>query len=126
HLARAALEAMAYSTAEVVDAMEADSGVEMVELRVDGGAVANDWMMQFQADILGVPVRRPGIIETTAYGAAGLAGLAVGFWDSPEAFQSARRDYTIFQPGMLDPERKNLLTGWKRAVSAARQLARKE
>lgn len=126
HLARAALEAMAYSTSEVVAAMEADSGVEMVELRVDGGAVANDWMMQFQADILGVPVRRPGIIETTAYGAAGLAGLAVGFWSSPEEFQRAREDFTLFQSGMTDAKRSSLLKGWKRAVSVARQLAQRE
>ena len=122
HLARAALEAMAYSTSEVADAMEADSGVEMAELRVDGGAAANGWMMQFQSDILGVTVRRPAIIETTAYGAAGLAGLAVGFWKSPEEFQAARRDHTIFEPAMQDGMRESLLAGWRRAIAAARML----
>lgn len=123
HLARSALEAMAYSTAEVAEAMEADSGVRMEELRVDGGAVTNNWMMQFQADILGIPVRRPAIIETTAYGAAGLAGLAVGFWATPDEFHSARRDHTIFLPSMEMHDSEQLLEGWRRAVDAARLLA---
>src|SRR5690606_17280565 len=80
HLARAALEAMAYATRDVVDAMEADSGVAARELAVDGGVAQNDWLMQFLADVLGVPVRRPDVVETTALGAAGLAGLALGVW----------------------------------------------
>jgi glycerol kinase len=118
HLARAALEAMAYSTCDVATAMEQDSGVQMRELRVDGGAAANDWMMQFQADLLGLPVRRPAMIETTAFGAAGLAGLAAGFWGSPEEFLTARTDDTLFDPG-LGTDREELLRGWRRALAAA-------
>jgi glycerol kinase len=120
HLARAALEAMAYSTYDVAHAMEADSGVALRELRVDGGAAANDWMMQFQADLLGVPVRRPAMLETTAFGAAGLAGLARGVWRSPEDFLSARTDDTLFEPGSDGIARADLLAGWHRAVAAAR------
>jgi glycerol kinase len=123
HLARAALEAMAYSTYDVAAAMEADSGVQMRELRVDGGAAANDWMMQFQSDILGVPVRRPAMIETTAFGAAGLAGLATGFWSSPDDFRSARGDDTLFQPSMETPVRDALVAGWHRAIHATRTWA---
>ena len=82
HLARAALEGIAFQVADVLDVMKADSGIALGELRVDGGAAANDLLMQFQADILGVPVVRPKVIETTALGAAFLAGLAVGFWGS--------------------------------------------
>jgi glycerol kinase len=123
HLARAALESMAYSTYDVALAMEADSGVELRELRVDGGAAANDWMMQFQSDLLAVPVRRPAMLETTAYGAAGLAGLALGFWESPEEFLSARTDYTIFEPRATEAEREEWLGGWHRAVTAARSWA---
>ena len=86
HLVRAALEAMAYGTAEVLAAMEADSGVETTELRVDGGAALNDWLMQLQADVLDIPVRRPALVETTALGAAGLAGIATGVWQSAADF----------------------------------------
>ncbi|MEX2583822.1 MAG: glycerol kinase GlpK [Gemmatimonadota bacterium] len=126
HLARAALEAMAYSTADVAEAMQADSGVEMRELRVDGGAAANDWMMQFQADVLGTPVRRPAMIETTAFGAAGLAGLATGFWSSPDDFLSARTDDTLFQPSMDDDTREHLLAGWRRAIGATRYWSQEQ
>lgn len=119
HFARAALEAMAYSTYDVAGAMKADSGVAMRELRVDGGAAANDWMMQFQADLLEVPVRRPAMLETTAYGAAGLAGLAVGFWKSPEDFLAAREQETLFEPGSDSRERQDNLAGWRRALSTA-------
>jgi glycerol kinase len=125
HLARAALEAMAYATRDVAEAMEADSGVTLEELRVDGGASANDWTMQFQADVLEVPVRRPAIVETTALGAAGLAGLATGFWESPEAFLGARADDRLFRPGApagLEAWR----SGWRRAVAAARAWAESE
>jgi glycerol kinase len=97
HLARAALEAMAFSTREVLDAMRADAGLELAELKVDGGAAANDWLMQFQADVLGVPVVRPDVVESTALGAAGLAGLATGVWTSAAAFAEARRS-TTFRP----------------------------
>jgi glycerol kinase len=123
HLARAALEAMAYSTYDVVRAMEADSGVVLQELRVDGGAALNDWMMQFQADLLEVPVRRPGMVETTAFGAAGLAGVALGFWTSAEEFLSARTESTLFQPGMASDVRDLHLRGWRRALSATRTWA---
>jgi glycerol kinase len=99
HLVRAALEAMAYSTREVVDAMAAATGVRLRELKVDGGAAANDWLMQFQADLLGVPVRRPDAVESTALGAAGLAGLATGIWADAEVFQATRRYQTFDAAG---------------------------
>jgi glycerol kinase len=124
HLARAALEAMAYSTHDVARAMEGDSGLPFRELRVDGGAAVNDWMMQFQADLLGIPVRRPAMLETTASGAAGLAGLATGFWRSPEEFLSARADDTLFDPGEDRHHADELLRGWHRALRAARTWAR--
>jgi glycerol kinase len=123
HLARAALEAMAYSTRDVALAMEADSGVKLRELRVDGGATANDWLMQFQADLLGLPVRRPSMAETTARGAAGLAGLALGFWDSPEAFAEARSDESVFTPSAGAADRKTWTAGWERALRSARAWA---
>jgi glycerol kinase len=120
HLVRAALEAMAYSTRDVVEAMVAQSGVRLVDLRVDGGAAANDWLMQYQADLLGASVARPDVVETTALGAAGLAGLAAGVWTSPEDFVSGRR-YQVFRPG---PEPVGEYRGWRRAVSAALHWAR--
>jgi glycerol kinase len=114
---------MAFSTHDVAQAMEGDAGVRMPELRVDGGAAANDWLMQFQADVLGVPVRRPSLVEMTARGAAGLAGLATGFWKTPEEFAAARPDETVFQPKMEDAERAGALAGWQRAVDAVRAWA---
>jgi glycerol kinase len=123
HLARAALEAMAFSTHDVVEAMQGDAGVRLPELRVDGGAAANDWLMQFQADVLGVPVRRPSLVEMTARGAAGLAGLATGFWASPEEFAAARPDEAVFEPAMDGASREAALAGWRRAVEAARAWA---
>nr|NIP80720.1 glycerol kinase [Gemmatimonadota bacterium]NIQ55875.1 glycerol kinase [Gemmatimonadota bacterium]NIU76077.1 glycerol kinase [Gammaproteobacteria bacterium]NIX45635.1 glycerol kinase [Gemmatimonadota bacterium]NIY09923.1 glycerol kinase [Gemmatimonadota bacterium] len=119
HLARAALEAMAYSTRDVLVAMEKDSGVTARELAVDGGAAANDWMMQFQADILGLPVRRPQNLETTALGAAGLAGLATGVWADADSFIGARPEPDRFEPAMDAEVRAGLLAGWDRAVDAA-------
>jgi glycerol kinase len=92
-------------------------------LRVDGGASANDWLMQFQADMLGIPVERPDLVETTALGAAGLAGLALGLWGSTDEFLSGRR-FTRFQPSMKREERERYLAGWHRAVSAALAWAR--
>jgi glycerol kinase len=124
HLARAALEAMAYATRDVLHAMERDSGVAAAELAVDGGAAANDWMMQFQADILGLPVRRPWNLETTALGAAGLAGLAVGVWPDAEAFLGARPAPHRFSPRMDAPTRQALVAGWARAVDAALHWSR--
>jgi glycerol kinase len=127
HLARAALEAMAFATRDVVEAMQADSGVEMRELRVDGGATANDWLMEFQADVLGVPVRRPAMVEMTARGAAGLAGLATGFWSTPQEFAAARPDERTFAPSEdAASARGEGLEGWKRAVGAARHWAHGE
>ncbi len=112
HLVRAALEAMAYSTREVLEAMSADAGLALADLRVDGGAAANDWLMQFQADLLGIPVTRPEIVESTAMGAAGLAGLAAGVWRSADAFLAARRT-TTFSPRPMDGSG---WAGWNRAI----------
>ena len=123
HLVRAALEAMAFSTHDVVEAMQGDAGVRIGELRVDGGATANNWMMQFQADVLGVPVRRPSMVEMTARGAAGLAGLATGFWASPDEFHAARPDESVFEPAADDSGRAALLAGWRRALAATRAWA---
>jgi glycerol kinase len=117
HLARAALEAMAYGTADVLDAMRSRSGVPFEVLRVDGGAAVNEWMMQFQSDIIGVPVERPDIVETTAMGAAGLAGIASGVWRDAEEFMSVRKHVT-FSPRMDGAERAALRAGWERAVRA--------
>ncbi len=124
HLARATLEAMAYSTRDVLLAMEKDSGVDARELAVDGGAAENDWMMQFQADILGVPVRRPQNLETTALGAAGLAGLATGVWATADHFLGARPEPDHFGPAMSVEVRDRLLEGWQRAVDTALHWAR--
>ncbi|MEQ9400825.1 MAG: glycerol kinase GlpK [Longimicrobiales bacterium] len=124
HLVRAALEAMAYGTADVLHAMEADSGVPTEELRVDGGASLNDWLMAFQAGILDVPVRRPALVETTALGAAGLAGIAAGVWDRAEDFLEAQEPGRVFRPQMPEAGRRELTSGWRRAVRAAVAWAR--
>ncbi|HEY8470140.1 MAG TPA: glycerol kinase GlpK [Longimicrobiales bacterium] len=125
HLARAALEAMAYSTHDVLDAMVADSGVDARELAVDGGAAQNDWLMQFQADVLGIPVLRPRLVETTALGAAGLAGLAAGVWPDAETFLASRGgEPARFTPAMAPAARAALLAGWRRALEATRAAAR--
>lgn len=116
HIARAALEATAYQTREVVDAMEQDSGVPLKSLRVDGGMTANDTLMQFQADILGVPVARPVVAETTALGAAYAAGLAVGFWDSRTDLRRYAQTDRSWTPNMPAADRERLLRHWKRAV----------
>jgi glycerol kinase len=123
HLARAALESMAYGTAEVLGSMREASGSSFERLRVDGGATTNDWLMQFQADILGVTVERPDMVETTAAGAAGLAGLAAGVWRTADDF-IARRTFTSFEPSMSRDDAQRLLRGWKRAVRAAVSWAR--
>lgn len=120
HFVRAALESMAYSTREVIEAMEADAGLSTVELRVDGGASLNDWLMRFQAGILGVPVRRPGLVETTALGAAGLAGLSTGVWSTGDEFLGALGESTVFEPDMPAEVRGPALAGWDRAVAATR------
>lgn len=120
---RATLESMAYQTRDVVEAMLADGGFELKALRVDGGAAKNDFTMQFQADILGVPVERPKVTETTALGAAYLAGLAVGFWDSQEEIAKQWQLERTFEPQMSDDERESLYTNWKRAVERAQGWA---
>lgn len=120
HVIRATLESMAYQTRDVVEVMNADSGIPIRDLRVDGGAAANDLLMQFQADILGVPVERPALVETTAAGAAFLAGLAVGFWQGPEELAQARRREKTFMPAMTPQDRDALYEGWKKAVRQAR------
>jgi glycerol kinase len=123
HLARAALEAMAYGSAELLEAMSSTVGLRVPALRVDGGAAANGWLMQFQADVLGIPVERPDLVETTALGAAGLAGLALGVWHSTEEFLAGRK-FSRFEPRMEAEERQAHLEGWHRAVSAALAWAR--
>jgi glycerol kinase len=123
HFARAALEAMAYGTRDVADAMTAHGLGAIERLRVDGGAAANDWLMQFQADLLGVPVERPDMVETTALGAAGLAGLATGVWNSPAEFL-ASRSFTRFEPVRKPADVAADLAGWHRAVRTALAWAR--
>ncbi|BDU78336.1 glycerol kinase GlpK [Mesoterricola sediminis] len=123
HLARAVLESIAYQTADLLTAMEADSGIRLRELRVDGGASRNDLLMQFQADVLGVTVVRPRVTETTALGAAYLAGLAVGFWDTPEQLARNWRPEARFEPTLDATERSARLDRWHRAVARAKDWA---
>jgi glycerol kinase len=117
HIARAALEATAFQTREVADAMAADSGARLIELRVDGGMVRNDFLMQFQADILGVPVVRPTVIETTALGAAYAAGLAEGVWASMDELSSNWKVDRRFEPKMSEDQREALFARWRKAVT---------
>ena len=123
HIARAVLEASAYQTREVIEAMEADSGVALSTLKVDGGMVVNELLMQFQSDILGVPVVRPVVNETTALGAAYAAGLAVGFWNSTDDIRSNWREGTRWHPGMPEPVRARFYGEWNRAVTHSFDLA---
>ena len=120
HLIRATLESMAYQTRDVLTCMEKDSGINLREVRVDGGASANNLLMQFQADILGVPVERPMIVETTALGAAYLAGLAVEFWQDREQIATNWKIDHKFEPQMPEMQREQLYTGWIKAVERAR------
>jgi glycerol kinase len=120
HVARAALDSMAYQTRDVLEAMQKDAGLALAHLKVDGGAAVNDSLMQFQADVLGVPVRRPVVAETTALGAAYLAGLAVGYWDG---LDDVRRNWAMgreFTPRLDPAERERLYRGWLKAVGRAR------
>ncbi|MGI8384962.1 glycerol kinase GlpK [Robertmurraya sp. P23] len=119
HFVRATLESLAYQTKDVLSAMEADSGIELKALRVDGGAVKNDFLMSFQSDILNVPVERPKVNETTALGAAYLAGLAVGYWESREDIAKQWAVDRAFEPKMDSDKREELYSGWKKAVHAA-------
>ncbi|TWU18189.1 glycerol kinase GlpK [Allorhodopirellula heiligendammensis] len=116
HLARAAIESIAFQVADVLDAMNADTGIAVKELRVDGGASANDFLMQFQADILQVPVERPRVIETTALGAAFLAGLAVGFWKNLDEVETIRQSERVFEPSMPSAEVAKRRARWQQAV----------
>ncbi len=116
HFVRAALEAMAYGTRDVLSAMERDAGVRAAALNVDGGAARNRWLLEFMAGILGIAVRRPAMVETTALGAAGLAGLSAGMWRNPEDFSTAFAEGDTFVPGIGTAEREGLIDGWRRAV----------
>ncbi len=117
HIARAALESIAYQTADVLDAMRQDSHIEILELRVDGGASCNDLLMQFQADVLGIPVVRPKVTETTALGAAYLAGLAVGYWENQQALVQLWQMDKRFEPNISADQRASLRKAWQQAVS---------
>src|SRR5204863_610425 len=119
HIARAALDSIAYQTYDVLKAMEADAGISITELRVDGGATVNNALMQFQADILNCKVVRPTVTETTALGAAYLAGLAVGYWKNIDEIQQQWQVDKKFSPSMNDEKRNELVNGWQRAVKAA-------
>jgi glycerol kinase len=122
HIARATLESLAYQTRDVVDTMAAESGQSLAGLRVDGGASANDLLMQFQADMLATTVDRPKIIETTALGAGFLAGLGVGLWKDARQIERLRKRDRVFVPGMKPERRETLYQGWRRAVAAVRSL----
>jgi glycerol kinase len=116
HISRAALEATAYQTREVLDAMNKDSGVDLTGLKVDGGMVYNEMLMQFQADILGVPVVRPVVAETTALGAAYASGLAVGFWNNLDDLRANWLMDKTWEPQMDTAKRDELYKGWLKAV----------
>ena len=117
HIIRASLESIAYQTRDVLEAMQEDSGIKLQSLKVDGGVVANDFLMQFQSDILGVPVHRPNIIETTALGAGYLAGLAVGFWSNKDEIRKRWSVNKVFTPEMEEDKIDSLYKGWKKAVT---------
>lgn len=122
HFIRATLESLAYQTKDVLDAMIADSNIHLKSLRVDGGAVKNNFLMQFQSDLLNVPVMRPVVQETTALGAAYLAGLAVGFWENQQEIAKLWQEDKSFMPQMEEEKRNDLYDGWKRAVHATRHF----
>ena len=123
HLVRATLESIAYQTQDIIEAMERDSGIGIAALKVDGGACANNFLMQFQADIAGCSVYRPKCIETTALGAAYLAGLAVGYWESLEDVKQNQGIDRVFTPEMDKEKRTELLRGWHKAVKCAQVWA---
>jgi len=123
HIARAALEAIAFQSADVLAAMEKDAGIKLTELRVDGGAAANNLLMQFQADILGVPVVRPQVLETTALGAAYLAGLAVGYWASSDDIGANWHVDRRFEPNMPTARAAELRASWDKAVARTKGWA---
>jgi glycerol kinase len=117
HLARAALESIAYQSRDVIEAMINDSGKQLDSLRVDGGATANEFLMQFQADLLGMPIEKPVVTEMTAFGAAYLAGLAVDLWQSPEEISQQWKIAKVYEPRMSGDQRERLYAGWKNAVT---------
>lgn len=119
HIIRATLEGIAYQTRDVLDAMQADSGIKLSALRVDGGAVANNFLMQFQSDVLDTEVHRPKVTEVTALGAAYLAGLAVGYWNSIDELQGKAEIDRSFLPHQDEEKRSRRYKGWKRAVKCA-------
>ena len=119
HIVRAALESMAYQISDLVKAMEADSGAPLAQLNVDGGASRNNFLMQFQSDVLGCELHRPQNPETTALGAAYLAGLAVGFWKDTDALKALRSSDDVFTPKMSRVRAEELLAGWADAVRRA-------
>lgn len=123
HIIRATVESLAYQTNDVIQAMEQDSGIRLNSLRVDGGASANNFLMQFQSNLLDAQVVRPKCIETTAMGAAYLAGLATGFWDNIEEVQNLWERERIFAPSISEGAREKLLNGWKKAVKCTRGWA---
>lgn len=126
HIIRATLESLAYQTNDVLKAMEADSGIKLSALKVDGGASANDFLMQTQADVIGAPVHRPECIETTAMGAAYLAGLSVGYWENKDAVRENWAVDQIFEPQIQEEERQEKTAGWKKAVRYAFDWAKQE
>ena len=126
HIIRATLESIAYQVNDVLEAMKADSGIELSALKVDGGASANDFLMQTQADIMNAPVKRPGCVETTAMGAAYLAGLAVGYWKNKEEVQKNWAVDQVFYPEITEEERQRRLKGWNKAVKYAYGWAKEE
>jgi glycerol kinase len=126
HIARAGLESIAFQVADLLEAMARDSGEKLSELRVDGGACVNDGLLQFQSDLLGVPVVRPAVTETTALGAAYLAGLAVGFWDSPAEVAGQRRVERRFEPAMPRSQVDRLRGRWREALDRAKGWASAE
>ena len=126
HIIRATLESLAYQVNDVLEAMKADSGIELAALKVDGGASANDFLMQTQSDIINAPVNRPQCVETTAMGAAYLAGLAVGYWNSKEDVIANWAIDKVFDPQMDDDNRQKLLKGWKKAVKCSYGWAKED
>ena len=126
HIIRATVESLAYQTYDILEAMQADAGVKLAALKVDGGACKNDFLMQFQADIIDAPVHRPQCVETTAMGAAYLAGLAVGYWNSKEDVIANWAIDKVFDPQMDDDNRQKLLKGWKKAVKCSYGWAKED
>src|SRR6202012_1971610 len=126
HIARAAEESIAYQVADVIEAMDADAKVSFHELRVDGGAAVDDLLLQFQADLVGIPVVRPAVTETTALGAAYLAGLAVGFWENPKHIWSNRKNDTCFEPNIDRNQVAALRQRWQNAVERSKHWTQDE